>query len=155
MWSASCYSRLTPMKRTPSKIWGWLLGWDPEKYSFVSAGNWTLQFQSYCSQPNHYAYWPSSMWWFLTISSQVHWRHNTQTTFASVALCIWAARHKGCPENFQPFWILAPKPVAWPWCNLAASQRRPYCASVGLVSRQWEAVDSLLPVWPSHSPQPS
>jgi hypothetical protein len=34
-----------------------------------------------------------------------------------------------------------------PWCNLAASQRRPYCASVnshspvGLVSRQWEAVD--------------
>ena len=36
---------------------------------------------------------------------------------------------------------------AWPWCNLAASQRRPYCASVnslfpvGLVSRQWDAVD--------------
>jgi hypothetical protein len=35
----------------------------------------------------------------------------------------------------------------WPWCNLAASQRRPYCASlnnhspVGLVSRQWDAVD--------------
>jgi hypothetical protein len=34
-----------------------------------------------------------------------------------------------------------------PWCNLAASQRRPYCASmnshspVGLVSRQWDAVD--------------
>ena len=35
----------------------------------------------------------------------------------------------------------------WPWCNLAASQRRPYCASVnshppvGLVSRQWDAAD--------------
>jgi hypothetical protein len=35
----------------------------------------------------------------------------------------------------------------WPWCNLAANQRRPYCASVnshspvGLVSRQWDAVD--------------
>ena len=37
--------------------------------------------------------------------------------------------------------------MAWPWCNLAASQRRPYCAFVnshslvGLVSRQWDAVD--------------
>ena len=35
----------------------------------------------------------------------------------------------------------------WASCNLAASQRRPYCASLkghspmGLVSRQWEAVD--------------
>ena len=35
----------------------------------------------------------------------------------------------------------------WSWCNLTASQRRPYCASVkshspvGLVSRQWDAVD--------------
>jgi hypothetical protein len=35
----------------------------------------------------------------------------------------------------------------WPWCNLAASQRRPYSTSVnshcpvGLVSRQWDAVD--------------
>jgi hypothetical protein len=35
----------------------------------------------------------------------------------------------------------------WPWCNLAANLRRPYCASmnshspVGLVSRQWDAVD--------------
>ena len=37
--------------------------------------------------------------------------------------------------------------LLWPWCNLAASQRRPYCASVnshspvGLISRQWDAVD--------------
>jgi hypothetical protein len=51
-----------------------------------------------------------------------------------------------CPESIQPFWI-SPEPVAWPWCNLAARQRRPYCASmnshspVGLVFRQWDAVD--------------
>ena len=54
--------------------------------------------------------------------------------------------YEGCPENIQPFWI-SREPVAWPWCNLAASQMRPYCASVnshspvGLVSRQWDAVD--------------
>jgi hypothetical protein len=39
------------------------------------------------------------------------------------------------------------EPVAWPWCNLAAGQRRPYCASVrshsplGLVGRQWDIID--------------
>ena len=39
------------------------------------------------------------------------------------------------------------KPVTWPWCNLAASQRRPYCTSVnsqfpvGLVSQQWDTID--------------
>jgi len=27
------------------------------------------------------------------------------------------------------FWI-SQEPVAWLWCNLAVSQRRPYCASV-------------------------
>ena len=49
-------------------------------------------------------------------------------------------RFKACPESIRPFWI-SREPVAWPWCNLAASQRRPYCASVnshtpvGLVSR--------------------
>jgi len=43
--------------------------------------------------------------------------------------------------------LISREPVTWPWCNLAASQRRPYCASVnshspvGLVSRQWESVD--------------
>ena len=43
-------------------------------------------------------------------------------------------------------WI-SREPVAWPWCNLAASQTRPYCSSVksycpvGLVSRQWDAAD--------------
>jgi hypothetical protein len=54
--------------------------------------------------------------------------------------------YKGCPERIQPFWI-SREPAVWPWCNLAASQRRPYCASVnshsnvGLVSWQWDAVD--------------
>jgi len=54
--------------------------------------------------------------------------------------------YEGCPESIQPFW-LSREPAAWPWYNLAASQRRPYCASVnshspvGLVSRQWDAVD--------------
>ena len=54
--------------------------------------------------------------------------------------------YNGCPESIQSFWI-SREPVSRPWCNLAACQRRPYCASVnshspvGLVSRQWDAVD--------------
>ena len=54
--------------------------------------------------------------------------------------------YEGCPESIQPFWT-SREPVVWPWCKLAASQRRPYCASVnshspvGLVSRQWDAID--------------
>ena len=54
-------------------------------------------------------------------------------------------KHEACPENIRPFWI-SREPVAWPWCNLAASQTRRYCASVnshspvGLVSLQWDAV---------------
>jgi hypothetical protein len=57
------------------------------------------------------------------------------------------ALYEVCPESIQPFRIPR-EPVAWPWCNLAAGQRRPYCASVnshcavGQVSRQWDAVDS-------------
>jgi len=49
------------------------------------------------------------------------------------------------PQSIQQVWI-SREPVAWSWCNLGASQRRPYCASenshslVGLVSRQWDAV---------------
>jgi hypothetical protein len=52
----------------------------------------------------------------------------------------------GCPDIIGQFWI-SREPFAWPWCNLAASQRRSYCPSmnshspVGLVSRQWDAVD--------------
>jgi hypothetical protein len=54
--------------------------------------------------------------------------------------------YEGCPESIRPFWI-SREPTIWPWCNLAPSRRRPYCASVnshspvGLVSRQWDAVD--------------
>jgi len=54
--------------------------------------------------------------------------------------------YEGCPESIQAFWI-SREPVAWPGCNLAASQKGPYCASVnshspvGLVSRQGDAVD--------------
>jgi len=39
------------------------------------------------------------------------------------------SKYEGWPENIRPFWI-SREPVAWPWCNLAASQRRHYCASV-------------------------
>ena len=54
--------------------------------------------------------------------------------------------HEGCSEHIQPFRI-SRELVTWPWCNLAGSQRRPYCLSVnshspvGLVSWQWDAVD--------------
>jgi hypothetical protein len=54
--------------------------------------------------------------------------------------------YEGCTESIQPFWI-SREPVAWPWCNLATTQRSPCCATanshspVGLVSRQWDVVD--------------
>jgi len=61
---------------------------------------------------------------------------------------LWSSGHsyEGCPESIRPVWI-SRKPVSWPWCNMAASQRRPYCTSMnshspmGLVSEQWDAVD--------------
>ena len=46
-----------------------------------------------------------------------------------------------------PSILISREPVMWPWCNLAASQKRPYCASVnscspvGLVSRLWDTID--------------
>jgi hypothetical protein len=46
-----------------------------------------------------------------------------------------------------PSILISREPVRWSWCNLAASQRRPYCASMnshsplGLVSRQWDTID--------------
>ena len=55
-------------------------------------------------------------------------------------------QYEGCPESIKSFCI-SREPLAWPWCNLAVSQRRRYCAcvnspsSVGLVSRQWDAVN--------------
>ena len=65
-----------------------------------------------------------------------------------MCLCIFSPEdtYEGCLESIHPFWM-SWELVMWPWCNLAASQRRPYCASVnshspvGLVSRQWDAVD--------------
>jgi hypothetical protein len=62
--------------------------------------------------------------------------------------------YEGCSESIQPFWI-SREPVSWPWCNLAVTQRRPYCAlvnshsPVGLVIRQWDAIDCT--VWSSLS----
>ena len=50
-------------------------------------------------------------------------------------------------RKVSSLFLISREPVAWQWCNVAASQRRPYCASVnshcpvGLVSRQWDAVD--------------
>jgi len=67
--------------------------------------------------------------------------------------------YESCPLSIQPFWI-SREPVVCPWCNLAANERRPYCASVnshspvGLVSRQWDGAD-LCAVWPSCSKRPS
>jgi len=52
----------------------------------------------------------------------------------------------GCLESIKPFWI-SREPFTRPWCNLAASQGKPCCASVnshsrvGLFSRQWDAID--------------
>jgi len=64
---------------------------------------------------------------------------------------------EGCPESICLFWI-SREWVTCPWCNLAASQRRPYCPSmnshfpVGLVSWQWDAVDwACVLCWPSYS----
>ena len=68
--------------------------------------------------------------------------------------------YEGCPECSQPFWI-SREPVTWPWCNLAANQRKPYCASVNshcpgasqsAVRRRWL---NLCIVGPSHSQWPS
>ena len=70
-----------------------------------------------------------------------HTRHSLW--FALVGQC---TEYEACPESIQPFWI-SREPFVWPWCNLAASDWTPYCAplnshsSVGLVSRQWDAVD--------------
>jgi len=77
------------------------------------------------------------------------WLHvSTLQTYhqAKNSVTLKKERYEGCPESICPFWI-SREPVMWPWCNLAANQWRPYCVSVnsrspvGLVSRQWDAVD--------------
>jgi len=70
--------------------------------------------------------------------------------------------HEVCPGSIQPFWI-SREPVAWPWCNLAASQSEEtllcireqslsHGSSLSAVRRRWL---SLCTVWPSHSQWPS
>ena len=41
----------------------------------------------------------------------------------------WSFMCEGCLESIPPFCVPR-EPVAWPWCNLEVSQRRPYCSSV-------------------------
>ena len=71
---------------------------------------------------------------------------HTHTHWSPCSLLHISFLYEGGPESIRPFWI-SREPVAWPWCNSAASQRRPYCASVNihspvrLISRQWDAVD--------------
>ena len=76
-------------------------------------------------------------------TEQILW--NVCVSSLASAVGKWKLTYEGCPEIIQPFWI-SREPVVWSWCHLAASQRRPYCASVkslsrGLVSRQWDVVD--------------
>ena len=53
---------------------------------------------------------------------------------------------RGLSGKYLAIWI-SREPIAWPWCNSTAIQRRPYSASVnshspvGLLSGQWDAVD--------------
>ena len=78
-------------------------------------------------------------------------RTNTSMVFdipavQTILYTVYSMKYEGCPESIWPVWM-SREPVAWPWCNLAASQRRTYRASVnshspvGLVSRQEYAVD--------------
>ena len=75
---------------------------------------------------------------------EICWGIDTGKGMAKNSRLDWI--YEGCPESIQPFWI-SREPVAWPWCNMAASQGRPYCVFVnshspmGLVSWQWDAVD--------------
>jgi hypothetical protein len=73
--------------------------------------------------------------------------------------CVLGKVYEGCPVSIRSFWT-SREPVAWPGCNLAASHRRPYCASFkslsrgasqSAVRRRWL---TLCIVWPSHSQWP-
>ena len=86
-----------------------------------------------------------SVWWQSRVYYSVNSYH-VMTAWRPRLNLLRNSVYEGCPESMQPFWI-SREPVTWPWCNLAASQRRPYCTSVnshspvGLVSRQWDTVD--------------
>jgi len=84
---------------------------------------------------------------FITVSEYSHFMIIRQSIHYTSTISTYTAyKYKGWHESIQPFWI-SRELVPWPWCNLAASHRRPYCASVnshspvGLVSRQWDAVN--------------
>jgi len=58
---------------------------------------------------------------------------------------MWTGKYDGWPESIQPFWIFR-EPVAWPWCNLAASRKRPYCACVKVTLSWGYSVGSETPL---------
>ena len=132
-WSVSFMSlMLCPLRRCPLHPLTKMLdgcGSSGKKKSFVPPRNWTT-----IPQLPHLF-----LLTILTIPSRL-------LTLQSNTFKNTSTQYEVCPETIQPFWI-SREPVEWPWCNLAASQRRPYCASVnshspvGLVSRQWDAVD--------------
>ena len=91
--------------------------------------------------------WTSSGKWLLclplclcTVWLESHFTIERSCKTSSVSCLLCSRLYEGCPESIRPFWI-SREPVAWHSCNLAASQRRPYCVSVnshspvGLVSR--------------------
>jgi hypothetical protein len=47
-----------------------------------------------------------------------------------------SAMYEGCPESIRLF-LITREQVWWPYCNLAACQRRPDCASVNSHSPKW------------------
>jgi hypothetical protein len=95
--------------------------------------------------------WSGWYWWYSLIyvcnlESLPTTSLSSFTSCLTLPLITTNGQYESCPESIRPFWI-SREPIAWPWCNLAANQRRPYCTSVnshcpvGLVSRQWDAVD--------------
>jgi len=102
-----------------------------------------------CASVKYVGWFPDTVYQDLALL----WNHSTKIcrsfnylTRSHPVSCVQDWFQEACPESIQPFWM-SREPVAWPWCNLAANQRRPYCAfvnshsSVGLVSRQRDTVD--------------
>ena len=91
-----------------------------------------------------------SVFWYLTPCNLTHGCQTfvVKYSFRILTVKVGSVRsagnhlpdYEGCPESIRPCWI-SREQVGWPWCNLAASQTKPYCSPVGLVGRQWDAVD--------------
>ena len=102
----------------------------PEMFKSYSYEKWFHSAQSY-TVPEH-------------TSDHDQYAHAYTHTYAHIFTHTYI--YKDCLDSIQPFWI-SREPDAWAWCNLAAKQRTPYCASmnshspVGLVSGQWDADD--------------